>query len=93
MAHYYEGMISYMSTPDPRLDQSTPFSSISAMQTFLDLFPVSKLDPEAQERLFQLQDKLVLKKLYSARLYYDLGPPEVIVEACRIKLLQNQFIL
>ena len=27
----------------------------------------------AQQRLFELQDKLVLKELYSAQLYYDLG--------------------
>ncbi|WP_276817150.1 outer membrane protein assembly factor BamD [Segatella maculosa] len=74
MAHYYEGLSLYKSTPEPRLDQSTTVSSISAFQTFLDLFPDSKLKPEAQKRLFELQDKLVLKELYSARLYYNLGP-------------------
>ena len=28
---------------------------------------------QAQERLYELQDKLVEKELYSAKLYYDLG--------------------
>lgn len=29
---------------------------------------------QAQNRLFELQDKLVIKELHSAQLYYDLGP-------------------
>ena len=31
------------------------------------------MKPTAQKRLFELQDKLVLKELYNARLYYNLG--------------------
>ena len=49
-------------------------SAINAFQTYLDLYPDAKLKPEAQKYLFELQDKLVLKELYSARLYYNLGP-------------------
>jgi outer membrane protein assembly factor BamD len=37
------------------------------------LFPDAKLKATAQKRLFDLQDKLVRKELYSAQLYYDLG--------------------
>ena len=74
MAHYYEGLALYKSTPEPRLDQSMTISAINAFQTFLDLYPDAKLRPEAQKYLFELQDKLVLKELYSARLYYNLGP-------------------
>ena len=74
MAHYYEGQSLYMSTPEPRLDQSMTISAISAFQTYLDLYPDAKLKETAQKRLFELQDKLVLKELYSARLYYNLGP-------------------
>ena len=74
MAHYYEGLSLYKSTPEPRLDQSMTVSAINAFQTYLDLYPDAKLKPEAQKYLFELQDKLVLKELYSARLYYNLGP-------------------
>ena len=74
MAHYYEGQSLYMSTPEPRLDQSMTISAIAAFQTYLDLYPDAKLKETAQKRLFELQDKLVLKELYSARLYYNLGP-------------------
>lgn len=74
MSHYYEGLSLYMSTPEPRLDQSMTISAISAFQTYLDLYPDAKLKETAQKKLFELQDKLVLKELYSARLYYNLGP-------------------
>jgi len=74
MSHYYEGLSLYMNTPEPRLDQSMTISAISAFQTYLDLYPDAKLKESAQKKLFELQDKLVLKELYSARLYYNLGP-------------------
>lgn len=73
MAKYYVGESLYMSTPEPRLDQSQTYSAISAYQEYLDLFPDGKLKQQAQQRLFALQDKLVQKELYNAQLYYDLG--------------------
>ncbi|WP_028900378.1 outer membrane protein assembly factor BamD [Prevotella sp. HJM029] len=73
MAHYYEGQSLYMGTPEPRLDQSMTVTAIAAFQTYLDLYPDGKLKDEAQQRLFELQDKLVLKELYSAKLYFNLG--------------------
>lgn len=73
MAEFYVGQSLYMSTPEPRLDQSQTVSAIAAFQEYLDLYPDARLKETAQKRLFALQDKLVLKELYSARLYYDLG--------------------
>ena len=73
MARFYIGQSLYMSTPEPRLDQSQTVSAISAFQEYLDLFPDAKNKEIAQQRLFELQDKLVQKELYSAQLYYDLG--------------------
>ena len=73
MAQFYIGQSLYMSTPEPRLDQSRTVEAIASFQEFLDLFPDTRLKPEAQQRLFDLQDKLVQKELYSAQLYYDLG--------------------
>ena len=74
LASYYVGESLYMCTPEPRLDQSQTVSAIASFQEFLDLFPDAKLKNNAQNRLFELQDKLVKKELYSAQLYYDLGP-------------------
>ena len=73
MAQYYIGQSLYMSTPEPRLDQSQTVAAISAFQDYLDLFPDAKYKETAQQRLFELQDKLVQKEFYSAQLYYDLG--------------------
>lgn len=72
-AEFYVGMSLYKSTPEPRLDQSQTVNAISAFQEYLDLYPDGSRRDEAQKRLFELQDKLVLKELYSAQLYYDLG--------------------
>ncbi|MCH3993643.1 MAG: outer membrane protein assembly factor BamD [Prevotella sp.] len=73
MAEYYAGESLYQSTPEPRLDQSKTVMAIAAFQEYLDLFPDAKLKKQAQNRLFQLQDKLVTKEYDSAKLYYDLG--------------------
>ena len=67
------GQSLYQSTPEPRLDQTPTVGAINAYQQFMDLFPDSKLRPQAQQRMFDLQDKLVLKEYLSAKLYYNLG--------------------
>lgn len=73
LAKFYIGQSLYMSTPEPKLDQSQTLSAISAFQEYLDVYPLASQKQVAQDRLFALQDKLVRKELYSAQLYYDLG--------------------
>ena len=72
-ASFYVGQTLYEGSPEPRLDQSPTIGAMNAYQQFLDLYPDSKLRPEAQERLYELQDKLVMKELLSAQLYFNLG--------------------
>jgi len=72
-ASYYVGQSLYESAPEPRLDQSPTIGAINAYQQFLDLFPDSKYRPEAQKRLYELQDKLIQKEYLAAELYYNLG--------------------
>ena len=72
-ASFYVGQSLYESAPEPRLDQTPTIGAINAYQQFLDYFPDSELKPKAQERLFELQDKLIMKELLSAQLYYNLG--------------------
>ena len=72
-AEYYVGQSLFMSTPEPRLDQTQTVAAISAFQEYLDLYPDARYKDQAQNKLFQLQDKLVDKELYSAELYYNLG--------------------
>ena len=72
-AAFYVGQSLYESAPEPRLDQSPTIGAINAYQQFLDLHPDSKLREQAQQRLYELQDKLIVKELLSAQLYYNLG--------------------
>ena len=72
-AMFYVGQALYQSAPEPRLDQTPTIGAINAYQQFLDFFPNSELYSTAQDRLFELQDKLVMKELLSAQLYYNLG--------------------
>ena len=73
LAGFYVGQTLYESSPEPRLDQSPTIGAMNAYQQFLDLYPDSKLRSAAQDRLYELQDKLVMKELLSAELYYNLG--------------------
>ena len=72
-AYFYVGQSLYESSPEPRLDQSPTNGAITAYQQFMDLFPDSRLRPQAQERLYELTDKLIQKEFLSAQLYYNLG--------------------
>lgn len=74
MAAYHVGQSLFMSVPEPRLDQTRTVAAISAFQEYLDAYPEAAMKSEAQQRLFDLQDKLVQKELLNAQLYYNLGP-------------------
>ncbi|MGM9872950.1 MAG: outer membrane protein assembly factor BamD [Muribaculaceae bacterium] len=72
-ARFYCGYGYYIESPDPQLDQTTTIQGIEELQAFLDLFPRSDKVPMAQAAIFELQDKLTLKQLQNAQLYYNLG--------------------
>lgn len=72
-AKYFVGESLYMNAPEPRLDQSTTITAISAFQEYLDMYPDAHLKAQATSRLFALQDLLVEKEYKNAKLYYDLG--------------------
>ncbi|QFQ13655.1 outer membrane protein assembly factor BamD [Pseudoprevotella muciniphila] len=72
-ARYYSGMSYYKSTPEPKLDQSQTLVAIREFQEFIDQYPNSRFRQDAQQKIFELQDKLVEKEYLNAKLYYDLG--------------------
>ena len=72
-ASFYVGESLYESAPEPRLDQTPTIGAINAYQRFLDLYPESGLRASAQKKLFELQDKLIMKEYLSAKLYFNLG--------------------
>ncbi len=73
LARFYCGYGYYLDSPDPQLDQSTTIQAIQELQGFLDYFPRSDKISVAQQAIFELQDKLTLKQLQNAQLYYNLG--------------------
>ncbi len=73
LARFYAGKSLYLDTPEPRLDQSGTYSAIQQLQMFMEYFPKSDKKEEAQDMIFALQDKLVMKEYYSARLYLNMG--------------------
>lgn len=73
LARYHASRALYLDTPEPRLDQSSTYMAIQELQMFLEYFPNSAKQAEAQQMLFELQDKLVMKEYLAAQLYYNLG--------------------
>lgn len=63
----------YLSSPDARLDQTSTIKAIQEFQNFLELYPQSEKAPEAQQYMFELQEKLAYKEFLAARLYFNLG--------------------
>lgn len=72
-ARYMIGYCYYKDSPDARLDQTATHDAINALQEFIDVHPDSERVPEANKLLDELKNKLVLKELLSAKLYYNLG--------------------
>ena len=73
LARFHAGKALYLDTPEPRLDQSGTYEAIQQLQLFMEYFPQSPKKEEAQNMIFALQDKLVMKEYLSAKLYYNMG--------------------
>lgn len=73
LARFYSGYGYYLDSPDPQLDQSNTVKAIEELQGFLDYYPKSDRVTIAQNAIFEMQDKLTLKELQNAQLYYNLG--------------------
>ena len=73
LARFYTGYGYYLDSPEPQLDQSGTIQATAERQSFLDYVPKSDKVSIAQNAIFELQDKLTLKQLENAQLYYNLG--------------------
>lgn len=71
-ARFFCGYGYYLDSPEAQLDQSGTIKAIEELQAFLDYFPRSDKVAIAQNAIFELQDKLTLKQLQNAQLYYNL---------------------
>ncbi|WP_298073344.1 outer membrane protein assembly factor BamD [uncultured Bacteroides sp.] len=73
LSRFHAGKALFLDTPEPRLDQSSTYKAIEELQMFMEYYPQSAKHQEAQQMIFELQDKLVMKEYLSAKLYYNLG--------------------
>ena len=72
-SRFFCGYGYYLDSPDAQLDQSGTVQAIQELQSFLEMYPKSEKVPVAQNAIFEMQDKLTLKQLQNAQLYYNLG--------------------
>jgi outer membrane protein assembly factor BamD len=70
---FYSGKSLFMGTPEPELDQSNTYAAINELQLFMEYYPHSSYNAEAQDMIMKMHDVLVKKMYLSAKLYYDLG--------------------
>ncbi|MDR0537470.1 MAG: outer membrane protein assembly factor BamD [Tannerellaceae bacterium] len=73
LARYYSAYGLYLDSPDLRLDQKQTYKAIEELQLFIEYYPQSEYAQTAQDKMFELQEKLAQKELLSTRLYYNLG--------------------
>ena len=71
-SQYLVGYCFYMESPKPRLDQQVSQKAIDALQLFINLYPNSDREDEANRLIIELRDKLVYKSFLTGKLYYDL---------------------
>lgn len=73
LSRFYSGYGYYLDSPEPQLDQTITVKAMEELQGFLDYFPASDKAGIAKNAIFEMQDKLTLKQLQNAQLYYNLG--------------------
>ena len=74
LSRFYSGYGLYLSSPDARLDQTQTYKAIEQIQLYLEYYPQSERAKEAQNVMFELQEKLAYKEYLAACLYFNLGP-------------------
>ncbi len=73
LSRFYAGYGLAQESPDIQLDQSITMGAIQQLHLYLEYYPQSERAKQAQEVIYELQDKLAYKELLSSRLYYNLG--------------------
>jgi len=72
-ARYQIGHCYFLDSPDARLDQELTRKAIQSHAQFVELYPESQYAEQAWKEMAEMYDKLALKELKNAQLYYNLG--------------------
>lgn len=73
LARFNAGYGLYLDSPDPRLDQTNTYKAMQELQEYLEYYPKGQKSKEAEDIMFELQEKLAYKEFMACRLYYNLG--------------------
>ncbi len=73
LARFNAGYGLYLDSPDARLDQTNTFKAMQELQEYLEYYPKGQKSKEAEDIMFELQEKLAYKEYMACRLYYNLG--------------------
>jgi outer membrane protein assembly factor BamD len=73
LARFYGAYGLYLDSPDPRLDQAQTHEAARQFLLYLEFYPQSERAKQAQDILFELQEKIAYKEYLAAKLYYNLG--------------------
>jgi outer membrane protein assembly factor BamD len=73
LSRFYGAYGLYLDSPDSRLDQAQTHEAIQQFLLYLEFYPQSERAKQAQDILFELQEKLAYKECLAAKLYYNLG--------------------
>lgn len=78
---YLNSLCLYNLSPDYTLDQSNTVKSIGELQTFVNTHPESKRVKDANKLIDESREKLEIKDVYGAELYYKIGEYKAAVVA------------
>ena len=85
-ANYMAAMCEYYMSPRAELDQESSKNAISKFNLFIAKFPASAKTEEAAKYVKELEDKIVLKSFYSAKLYYEMNQYKAAIVALKNSL-------
>jgi outer membrane protein assembly factor BamD len=72
-ALYMQGYSMYLDSPDIRLDATKTEKALKFLKQYIHQFPRGTYQPQVQQCIQELEDKLALKAFRNATLYYKLG--------------------
>ncbi len=80
-ATYMTAICDYNISPRAELDQDNTLKAIEEFKVFIARFPASPKVDECRKLLIELQERLVEKSYFSAKLYYDMEQYKAAVTA------------
>jgi outer membrane protein assembly factor BamD len=81
-ASYMAAVCAFHRAMEPELDQTPTKTATNKLQAFINQYPNSKFVSEANDRIDELRQRLLIKAYDNAKLYYHLGYYNSAVVAC-----------